>query len=654
VKTPAFLSCTSILRRAIQTFATVGAVIVLGSATLARQNEPPQKPNADVPTVTKVEPPSWWINLTPEVTLLLSGHHLEATHVVCNLPSVLVERTQATAGGDYLFVWLKIGSDTKSGTAVCRVATSTGTTSFELPLATRAMKLGKFQGLAQEDVIYLIMPDRFANGDPTNDEPADAPGTHDRSNPRAYHGGDLRGIREHLPYLRELGVTTLWLTPILKNGAAQDYHGYGAVDLYAVDPHLGTLQDYQGLVAEAHKQGMKIFFDFVPNHVGPKHPWVAEPPLPDWFHGTAHHHMDTTSGANGAFYGKTEKPTIANDPFETLVDPHAARRLSRNLTDGWFFNVLPDLNTEDPMVAEYLLQNSVWWAESTGLDGFRLDTFPYVPRSFWSAWHAGLHRLYPYLTTVGEVFHPDPSVTSFFAGGQRRFDGIDSGLNTLFDFPMFFALRDVLLQNAPAGRIADVLRHDSLYVHPDTLITFFANHDVARLASADGSSPTKIQAAFGLTLTLRGIPELYYGDEIGMAGGGDPDNRRDFPGGWPGDPKNAFTVEGRTTEQQELFAYVQTLLRLRREHPALQNGKLWHLFSDETSYVFLRETEEERVVVAFNNSTEPRALKIPLNDTPAAGPAGFTLLLGHAKAEVFKGEARVAVPAQSISIFLLD
>jgi len=300
------------------------------------------------------------------------------------------------------------------------------------------------------------------------------------------------------------------------------------------------------------------------------------------------------------------------------------------------------------------LQNSVWWAESTGLDGFRLDTFPYVPRSFWSAWHAGLHRLYPYLTTVGEVFHPDPSVTSFFAGGQRRFDGIDSGLNTLFDFPMFFALRDVLLQNAPAGRIADVLRHDSLYVHPDTLITFFANHDVARLASADGSSPTKIQAAFGLTLTLRGIPELYYGDEIGMAGGGDPDNRRDFPGGWPGDPKNAFTAEGRTAEQQELFAYVQTLLRLRREHPALQNGKLWHLFSDETSYVFLRETEEERVVVAFNNSTEPRALKIPLNDTPAAGPAGFTLLLGHAKAEVFKGEARVAVPAQSISIFLLD
>jgi len=586
--------------------------------------------------------------------LLISGHYLEATHVACNLPSVLVERTQAASGGDYLFVWIKIGSETKSGTAVCRIKTPTGTTSFELPLAARAMKLGKFQGLSQDDVIYLIMPDRFADGDPTNDEPAEARGTHDRSNPRAYHGGDLRGIREHLPYLKDLGVTTLWLTPIFKNGAAQDYHGYGAVDLYAVDPHLGTIQDYQELVAEAHKQRMKIFFDFVPNHVGPKHPWVAEPPLPDWFHGTQQHHMDTTAGINGTFYGKTGKPAIANDPFETLVDPHAPPRLSRNLTDGWFFNVLPDLNTENPLVAEYLLQNSIWWAEGSGLDGYRLDTFPYVPRKFWSTWHAGLHQIYPYLTTIGEVFHADPSVTSFFAGGQKRFDGIDSGVNTLFDFPMHFTLRDVLLHNAPAGRIADVLHQDSLYLHPDALVTFFANHDVPRFASAEGSSAAKLKLAFGLTLTLRGIPELYYGDEIGMPGGGDPDNRRDFPGGWPGDPKNAFTAEGRTAEQQELFTYVQTLLRLRREHPALRSGKLWHLFSDETAYVFLRETEEERVLVAFNNSAEPRELRIPFSNTPGEGAAGFTRVLGQAKAAVFKGEARIATPAQSISIFLVD
>jgi neopullulanase len=626
----------------------------LSSAALYSQTEVAQKLDANAPVVTKVEPPSWWANLTPEVMLLLSGHDLEATRVVCNLPSILVERTQATAAGHYLFVWLKIGADAKSGTAVCRITTPTGTTSFELPVAARAMKLGKFQGLSQEDVIYLLMPDRFANGDPTNDEPAEARGTHDRANPRAYHGGDLRGIREHLTYLKDLGVTALWLTPILKNGAAQDYHGYGAADLYAVDPHLGTIQDYQNLVAEAHKQGMKVFFDLVPNHVGPKHPWVAEPPLPDWFHGTQQHHTDSSAGPNGTFYGKTDKPTIANDPFETLIDPHAPPRLSRNLTEGWFFNILPDLNTENPVVAEFLLQDSIWWAETSGLDGYRLDTFPYVSRRFWSTWHAGLHQIYPYLTTIGEVFHPDPSVTSFFAGGQKRFDGIDSGLNTLFDFPLFFTLRDILLREAPAGRIADVLSHDSLYVHPDSLVTFFANHDVPRFASAAGSSPARLKLAFGLTLTLRGIPELYYGDEIGIPGGGDPDNRRDFTGGWPGDPQNAFSAEGRTAEQQDLFAYVQSLLRLRREHLALQSGKLWHLFSDETAYVFLRETEEERVLVIFNNSAEPRELKIPLHDTPAQGAAGFNRVLGQAKADVSNGQARIAAPSQSISIFLLD
>jgi neopullulanase len=642
------------LRRAIRILATFAALSGCCSATVRGQIAQAPKPSANAPVVTKVEPPSWWINLTPYVMLLLSGRNLEATQVSCNLPSLVVERTEATAAGDYLFVWLKLGIATRSGTAVCRITTPTGTTSFELPLSARAMKAGRFQGLSHEDVIYLIMPDRFANGDPTNDEPAGASGTHDRANPRAYHGGDLRGVREHLSYLKDLGVTTLWLTPVVKNGAAQDYHGYGAVDLYAVDPHLGTTQDYQELVAEAHKQGMKIFFDFVANHVGPKHPWVAEPPSPDWFHGRPQHHVDSSAGLNTAFYGKADEPTIKNDPFETLVDPHAPASLSRNLTDGWFFGVLPDLNTEKPEVAEYLFQNGVWWAETSGLDGFRLDTFPYVPRKFWSEWHTRLRQIYPYMTTVGEVFHPDPSVTSFFEGGQKRFDRIDSGVNTLFDFPMYFTLRDVLLRNRPAGRIADVLRHDSLYVHPDVLVTFIANHDVPRFQSAEGSSLAKLKLAFGLALTLRGIPELYYGDEMGMAGGGDPDNRRDFPGGWSADPKNAFTADGRTSEQQDIFTYVQALLRLRREHPALQSGRLWHLYSDETAYVFLRETEDQRVLVAFNNSTEPREIKIPLSDGPAKGGAGFKSLLGQAKADVTGQEARVAMPAHSISVFLLE
>jgi glycosidase len=639
-----------ILRVFFFALCTVG-VVCNGSVLLGR---PQQTEKEAGPAVTKVEPPSWWVGLTPEVMLLLSGHDLEATHLACNLPTLRVSRTQSTAGGSYLFVWLKIEAGTKSGTAVCRITAPKGTTSFELPLAARVPTLGKFQGLSQDDLMYLIMPDRFANGDPTNDEPAEAPGSHDRSKPRAYHGGDLRGIQNHLPYLKDLGVTTLWLTPIVKNGATQDYHGYGAVDLYAVDPHLGALKDYQDLVSAAHKQELKIFFDVVPNHVGPKHPWVSNPPLPDWFHGTLQHHMDSFSPLKGSFYGKTNGQASANDPFEALIDPHAAMSMKRNLTDGWFFGVLPDMNTENPLVEQYLLQNSIWWAETSGLDGFRVDTFPYVGRKFWANWHAGLRRLYPYLTTVGEVFHPDPSVTSFFVGGVRRYDGIDSGLSTVFDFPMFFTLRDVLLRGAPAGRIADVLRHDALYVHAEMLVPFFANHDVPRFASAEGSSPAKLRLAFGLTLTLRGIPEIYYGDEIGMTGGGDPDNRRDFPGGWIGDANDAFTQSGRTREQQEIFTYVQSLLRLRREHAALRTGQLWHLASDESSYVFVRESEEERIVVVFNNADQQREIRIPLGDTPAQEAAAIGLLFGEAKAELFRGELRIMMPAQSLSIFSLN
>jgi neopullulanase len=613
-----------------------------------------QAANESAPSITKVEPPNWWVGLTPEVMLLLSGHDLEATHVECNLPALRVSRTQASAGGNYLFIWLKIGTETKSGTAVCRITAPKGTTSFELPLAARASTLGKFQGLSQDDVMYLIMPDRFANGDPTNDEPAEATGSYDRSKPRAYHGGDLRGIQNHLTYLKDLGVTTLWLTPIVKNGAAQDYHGYGAVDLYAVEPHLGAMKDYQDLVAAAHKQGLKIFFDIVPNHVGLKHPWVSNPPLPDWFHGTLQHHLDSFSPIKGSFYGKAGGQADANDPFEALIDPHAKMRMKRNLTEGWFFGVLPDMNTENPVVEQYLLQNSIWWTEISGLDGFRVDTFPYVGRKFWANWHAGLHRLYPRLTTIGEVFHPDPSVTSFFVGGTKRYDGIDSGLTTVFDFPMFFTLRDVLLRNAPVGRIADVLRHDTLYVRPEMLVPFFANHDVSRFASTEGSSPAKLKLAFGLTLTLRGIPEIYYGDEIGMPGGGDPDNRRDFPGGWIGDTNNAFTQAGRTREQQEIFSCVQALLKLHREHTALRGGWLWHLASDETSYVFARESEEERLVAAFNNADQPRELRVPLGDTPAQRASVIDLLFGDAKVELAGKEIRITMPGQSLSIFSLN
>jgi neopullulanase len=624
-------------------------VLLLGGPRTVAQSF--SDPNA--PVVKKVEPPNWWVGLTQDVVVLLSGRNLQATHAKCNLPEVLVSRTQSSVSGDYLFVWLKFSAQLKSGTAVCRLITANGETTFEFPIAARRQILGRNQGLSPDDVIYLILPDRFADGDPTNDEPAEFPGSHDRSKPRAYHGGDLTGIKGHLAYLKDLGVTTLWLTPIVKNGAASDYHGYGAVDLYAVDPHLGTLRDYQELVEAAHAQHLKVFFDVVPNHVGPLHPWVKDPPMADWFHGTAERHRTSFSPLKAGFYGQPEKKGNTNDLFESLVDPHTPPQMRKNLTEGWFFDKLPDMNTENPIVVQYLIENSIWWAETSGLDGYRIDTFPYVSRVFWAQWHQELRKVYPRLSTIGEVFHPDPTVTSFFAGGRKGWDGIDTQLTTPFDFPFYFVLRDVLLNGAPAGRITNVLRQDSLYPHPEFLVPFFANHDVPRFRGVTGATPEKLKLAFGLTLTLRGIPELYYGDELGLIGGGDPDNRRDFPGGWPEDSQNAFTREGRTREQQEIFEYVQALLRLRRAHDALRGGKLWHLASDDSSYVFLRESEEEKLLIAFHDGTGTKTLDLSLHDTPGEATAGTSTLFGEGQADLAGQQLKLVLPPESLSIFVL-
>lgn len=610
--------------------------------------------NPDAPTVSKVEPPNWWVGLTPDVLLLVSGKNLQATHASCNLREVTVSRTQSTGDGDYLFVWLKFEPGLRSGTAICRITTAHGQTTFELPLAARAQILGRNQGLTLDDVIYQIVPDRFADGDPLNDQPAGSPGSHDRGTQSAYHGGDLRGIEQHLDYLKILGVTTLLLAPIVKSGAAQNSHVVGATDLYAVDPHLGTLADFQALVEAAHKQHMKVFFDTAPNHVGPTNPWVNHPPMPDWFHGSPEHHLTAASSLKPSFYGLPEKLPAGDDALESLVDPHITPPIRKNLTEGWIAGMLPDLNTENQMVVQYLVENSVWWAEISGLDGYAVDAVPYVSRRFWEQWHMGLRKLYPRLSTIGEVAHADPAVTSFYQGGRSGWDGVDTQVTSVFDYPLNFALRDVLQRAAPVGEVTNILRKDSLYPHPSFLVTFFDNPDAARFAGKLQGTPAQLKLAYGFILTARGVPELFYGDELGMSSGGNSDNRPDFPGGWPSDPKDAFKKEGRTAQQEEIFEYVQGLLRLRSQHPALRGGKLWSLASDDTTYVFLRESDEERVLVAFHAGGRTRELSLSLAGTAAQDAANALAISGEGQAELAGRTVKLRLPAVSVSLFSLQ
>jgi glycosidase len=583
------------------------------------------------PVVKKVEPPNWWTTL-PNPMLLISGEDFGGASVKAS-GGTGIRKVEVESTGHYIFVWPDF-TKSKPGRITFSVTTPHGLAEIAFQLSARQTMAAGFQGFSRDDVIYLIMPDRFADGDASNDRPLHSDAVYDRSQPKAYHGGDIAGVRQHLNYLKDLGVDTIWLTPVWKN-ADSDYHGYHVVDFYAIDDHMGSLSDYEQLVAEAHHAGMKVLIDYVVNHTGPTHPWVGLPPSPEWFHGTPEKHL---------------APVYQ---FSALIDPHAPERDKLGPLDGWFVDRLPDLNTDDPEVAEYLLDNAIWWTESARLDGFRLDTFPYSSRRFWSQWLPRLQQVYPQVNSLGEVSDHDATVTSFFDGGKLQYDGIDSQVSTIFDYPLYYAMRDVLLRGEPVQKIIDVLQRDWLYAHPETLVTFIGNHDQSRFAGEAGSSKEKLELAFSLLLTLRGIPQLYYGDEIGMAGGNDPDNRRDFPGGFPGDARDAFTAKGRTAEEQEIFQHVQALLQLRKDHPALRDGRQWHLGWSDKYYAFLREKGRDKLLVVFNNAPTAQAVHLELGDTPAEEARGVEPVFGKAEATLNGHSLQITAPASSLTVLKL-
>ncbi len=567
--------------------------------------------------------------------LLISGCGLADAHATVRYPGVQIDRVQAQPAGHYLFVWLKLSPNVKPGTAKLHIGGTNGSATIDFPLLSRTGH--KPAGLSQNDLIYLIMPDRFSDGNTANDNPPETPGETDRSQPRKWHGGNIRGVTGQLAYLKQLGVTAVWLTPLWKQATStSDYHGYGTVDFYALDPHMGTMSELQQLAAEAHRQGIKIIIDYVANHTGPLHPWVQDPPTATWLHGTPQKHLEPKYD------------------FSPLVDPHATPRASRNLLEGWFANTLPDLNPDDPLLAAYLLQNAEWWMESSGADGFRLDTFPYSSRRFWSGWHKGIFTAYPNTSTIGEVWNFDPVITSFFQGGRTQYDGIDTGVSTLFDFPFFNTVREVVLRGGSAQKLAELFQHDALYPNSNVLVTFIGNHDTKRFMGEPGASPEKLKAALSLLMTVRGIPQIYAGDEIGMPGGDDPDNRRDFPGGFNGDTHNAFASEGRTPQEQDIFAHLETLSKLRRQHPALRGGEQWDLAAGDKYFAFIREHGEDALLVLFNNSDNPEQITIELAGTPLENIGKLTPILNAGTANLKGKTIEIKAMPNTVLIFQVN
>jgi glycosidase len=563
------------------------------------------------PAIERVDPRGWWVRHTwNPVQILVAGSGLKGASVASPSSELRVEVRQASDDGRYVFLYLTVGPGARPGTYRFELRDSTGSAGFDFRLDPPAATAGRFQGIAPDDVIYLVVPDRFCNGDPGNDSPAGLGPAADRRLPNAYHGGDFRGIRDRLDYLKDLGVTGIWMLPVYRNSSPKGspYHGYHAVDFYAVEPRFGTMEELRATVDAAHARGLKVMQDQVANHSGPDHAWVEAPPTPSWFHdlGTL--------------------PRLRNNfDIAALADPYA--RPSRRAVPlrGWFAGHLPDFDQTDPLCSDYLIQNALWWIGMTGVDGVRQDTYPYVDRPFWEKWQAAIDRQFPGFFVVGEITARTPAVLSFFEGGTRR-RGVDTRLPALLDFPLYRAIRSVFAAGEPMAQLADVLAQDSLYQRPDRLVPFLGNHDGRRFLSEAKGDVGRLLLAQGFLLTTRGIPHLYYGDEVALGlddADGRASMRADYPGGFPGDPSDAFTARGRGREAALVFGELRRLLHFRRAHPALRGGSLMQLLVTGNQYAYLRRAAGETVLVVLNRAAGAGTLELAVDDVPLPEGARF-------------------------------
>ncbi|HEX8136824.1 MAG TPA: alpha-amylase family glycosyl hydrolase [Pyrinomonadaceae bacterium] len=625
--------------------ATMLCVLVCGTANTAANSYASAAlvaaSTAATPVVLKVEPPGWWAAHTINpVRLLVRGTNLAGARVFATRPETTTSETRVNAAGTYLFVNVTIAEGARPGDYPLTLETSSGRTTIPFRIEARLNLSANFQGITNADSIYLIMPDRFSNGDPSNDRPADASvRATDRANPRAWHGGDFRGIINRLPYLKELGVTTLWLTPWYDNWNGLNecekawcpntyYHGYHADDYYSVEDRFGSMADLRELVERAHALGLKVIQDQVANHVGSRHAWASEAPLDNWFHGTRERH-ELNKFNNSA-----------------LLSPYANPLERRNTLDGWFSDELPDMNQEEPEVARYLIQNALWWVGMTGIDGIRQDTIQYMPRSFIRELSRALHGEYPRLWMVGEVFERDAAQTSFFIGAHTGWDGINTELDSVFDFALWQASCDVFTHKRAVRHLRDQLKYDALYPEPSRVTTLLGNHDTRRFISLEGATAEGARLHLAFTLSVRGVPQLYYGDEIAMAGGDDPDNRRDFPGGFPGDERNAFEARGRTPAEQRMYEWTRDWLRLRREHTALKTGRQLDLLYTDEAYVFARRDDVETIIIALNRAATPQRLRLPAAALGLGDGTRVVPLIGQGARAIVEGESLdLTVPA---------
>lgn len=585
--------------------------LLLLSSPMTAQNSTAAQKKANnriaTPNVTRIDPTNWFADMQdPTLQLMVYGKDIKFADITTDYPNVKIDSLVRLDSPNYLLVYLNL-KGAKPGEVTLTFSNKNGKkTTKKFQLKAREMAGADRKGFDISDVLYMLMPDRFANGNPKNDV---IKGMEDqlcdRNEPSLRHGGDLEGLRQHLDYFTDLGVTSLWLTPVLENDRPADggkystYHGYATTDYYRVDPRFGTNEEYKVLVDECHKKGLKVVMDMIFNHCGDYHPWakhtridengktIKDYPSKDWF--------------NSPNYGLQTSYKLT-----PVLDPYASKVDMKETVDGWFVASMPDLNQRNPHVIKYLIQNSIWWIETVGIDGIRMDTYPYADRQAMADWMKVLNKEYPNFNTVGETWVTEPAYTAAWQKDSKLSD-INSNLKTVMDFAFFDRLSQAKNEETDDwwkgwNRIYNSLCYDYLYTDPSSVMAFIENHDTDRFLG-NGKDSTALKQAYALLLTMKRIPQLYYGTEILMNGTKektDGNVRQDFSGGFPGDKVNKFTNEGRTKAENAMFDWTSRLLHWRQNNDVIINGSQTQFIPQHGVYVLARQHNGKTVLTILN------------------------------------------------------
>ena len=601
-----------------------------------------QQAQAQLTSLERIEPMFWFTGMqNPKVQLLVHGINIANTDVQLNYPGVSLEKVNKVENPNYLFLDLLISADAKPGKfPINFTAKGIKKIQYTYELRSRNSSSNRIKGVNTSDFIYLIMPDRFANGDPSNDVIKEMTETELNRDSMYYrHGGDIQGIINNLDYLKDLGVTALWLNPVLENDQPKtSYHGYASTESYQIDRRFGNNELYKKLIDECHVRGMKMIKDLVHNHIGSRHFTILDPPMNDWIH-----HWPS--------YTKT------NYREQVWMDPYAASIDKKIMTDGWFDSHMPDLNHNNIFLRRYITQSHIWWVEYAGIDGLRLDTYAYNDLDYMAEWAKEIKAEFPNLTFFGETWVHGVPNQAFFTKGNKINQKIDTELQGVTDFQALWGINEAL--NGKFGwtdgvsRLYNTFSNDFVYEDATRNVVFLDNHDLSRFYSVIGEDFRKYKSGIAWLLTTRGIPQFYYGTEILMKNFSNPDGlvRSDFPGGWSSDKVNKFIASGREAKENEAFNYVKTLANYRKNNDVLHNGKMMQFIPEDGIYVYFRYNDKKTVMMIMNSNEDEKSVK---TDRYKERILMFKSAINVISSEQLSDISTIKVPAKSTLILELN